>query len=90
MSCSSIERRCPNRAPYEFDDNARWRSTSKGIGHRGWLRFELLGVRNTDVDQVQFGLVLVDSFDGRHTVVRQELDPLGRIRERPGPRVIVL
>jgi hypothetical protein len=59
----------------------------KGIGHRGWLRFELLGVGNTDVDQIQFALTLVDSFDGKHKVVRKELEASGQIRPRQGPRI---
>jgi len=62
----------------------------RGIGYRGWLRFELRGIRNTEVDQVQFGLVIVDSFDGRHEVLRRELEGTGEIQKRPGPRVGVL
>lgn len=62
----------------------------RGIGYRGWLRFELAGLRNTDKDQVQFGLTIVDSFDRKHSVTKQELDSTGRVEERPGPRIRVL
>ena len=62
----------------------------RGIGVRGWLRFELAGVRNTDIDQVQFGLTIVDSFSGRHIVSKKELDASGRVEQRPGPVVRTL
>jgi hypothetical protein len=60
---------------------------NKGIGYRGWLRFELLGARNTEIERVEFRLVLVDSFDGRHPVVRKELEGPGRIGPRVGPAI---
>jgi hypothetical protein len=62
----------------------------RGIGYRGWIRFTTPAIRNIDADRLEFALKIVDSYGGKHDVLRRELEVDGRVERKRGPRITTL